>query len=128
MHPLYFDEMACAMIAAQLGKRANTALRVELRPTYHRSGAYFMLAIAWTTVDQAARDTGLVRCTGPHGVPAYVSPRIWRYIMWHPLRIDGNRIGPFKRLLPRITPNFVQDLRRWEDLHPSIELPATSAA
>src|SRR5258708_4714542 len=87
MTALRFDEMARAIVATRLSKRPNAALRIELLPISHRSGLYFVLSIRWTTVDQAARDGALVRCTGSHDVPAYVAPRIWRYMLWHPLQI-----------------------------------------
>jgi hypothetical protein len=128
MTPLCFDQMARAIIAARLGKQPDAALCIELRPTYSRGGPHFLLSLRWTTVEQAERDAYLVRCVGSHDVPTYVSPRIWRYLFWHPLGIEGKRFGPFTRLAPEVTPFFAEDLRRWEALHPAIQLPATAAA
>jgi hypothetical protein len=127
MVPLIFDDLAVAIIARRLRTRPHAALCLTLEPTYARRGAYSMLILRWTTAGKAERDERLLRWTGPHAVPVFITPRLWRYLVWHPLRVRGSRLGPLVRLLPAATVAFDIDLRQWEVLHPGIELPSVAA-
>jgi hypothetical protein len=127
MIPLIFDDLAAAIIAHRLKARPDAALCLTLEPTYARRMAYSRLVLRWTSAAKAGRDERLLSWTGPHGVPVFIAPRLWRYLVWHPLRVRGSRLGPFVRLLPMATVVFDIELRQWEGLHPSIELPGVAA-
>lgn len=127
MNPLYFDDLAETIISRRLRKRPNAALRLTLQATYSRGGACHTLTLCWVSAASAAREPDLLQWAGPHGIPMYIAPRLWRYLVWHPLRVRGERLGPFSRLLPLGDIGFDLDLRRWERLHPAMELPTVAA-
>ncbi len=125
---LRFDSRARDIIAARLHKCADAALCLELRRSSGPGAVYALPSLNWTTAAKAARQDRLLRASGPHGVPIFVAPRLWRYLTWHPIAITGQTFGPFfTRLLPAVDPLFAQTLRTWEYQHPDIVLPRNVA-
>lgn len=128
MNPLHFDDVTCAHLATHRAAHPDAALRLELVSTYSRGGPYSALVLRWTTVARAERNSQLLRWTGPHAVPVFIAPRLWRYMLWHPLGVHGVRVGPFTRLVPDVDPLFVATLQRWERQHPLMGLPSVAVA
>jgi hypothetical protein len=128
MNPIIFDDAANDIIGRHLAKHSDAALRLEIKRAYSRGCPYSLLALGWTTRGRAERDTSLVRCGGPRGVPVFIARRLTRYLAWHPLRVLGLHFGPFTRLMPQAGPFYVDDLRAWERAHPTTESPVLTAA
>ncbi len=60
-------------------------------------------------------------------VALFLEPRLLAYFVWHPVTVRGVGSGPFRKLVPALSPFFVNELRQWERLHPSLPLPAAVA-
>jgi hypothetical protein len=119
MNPLCFDDLAHGIIAHRLARRPDAALYLQIRHSYGRGGAYSIVVLRWTARHRAERDIGPVCWHGPHGVPVFIVPRLWRYLSWHPLRVNGVRFGPFSTLVPETDPLYVSDMCNWEWTHPA---------
>jgi hypothetical protein len=125
---LRFDQNAAAIVADEAGKGRDRALCVDINRTYGRGGPYYLVRLHWKPFARAARDGSLVRYTGPGGLHVFVERRLWRYFAWHPLRVHGMKLGPIRRLVPEAGPYFIDDLRAWEALHPSLGVVEPPAA
>jgi hypothetical protein len=125
---LRFDDKATSIILARAAGTTSAALRLEIDRTGGRGGAYYTLRLSWTSRSKAERDEQLVYCAGPRGVPVFVTHRLWRYFLWHPLRVHGLRFGPIRRLVPEAGPCFIDDLREWEQTHPTVGVIGAPAA
>ena len=128
MNPVHFDEVAQSIIVRRLAKRPDAALRLRIQHTAGCGGAYSFVTLRWTTRGGAAHDTSLIHWHGPDGVPIFVVPRLWRYLTWHPLRVDGLRFGPLRILIPATNPLYLHDLCAWECMHPAEEPAARGVA
>ncbi len=128
MNPLCFDDLAYGIIARRLAKHPDAALQLKIRHTQGRGGPYSIVTLRWTTRGRAERDTSMVRWHGPDRVPVFVVPRLWRYLAWHPLRVNGLRFGPFSMLIPATDPLYVNDMCAWERTHPAEEPAVKDAA
>jgi hypothetical protein len=128
MNLLYFDDLAQGIVSRPLAERPDAALKLVIRHSYGRGDAHSIVTLRWTTRGYAERDANLVRWHGPEGVPAYMVPRLWRYLAWHALRVNGLRFGPFGSLIPATHPLYVSDMCAWELTHPAENSAAEGAA
>ncbi len=94
--------------------------KLILERVYLRGIAPYIPVLRWTSSLDASRSTHLVRATGPRGVPLFIQWRLWRYLTWHPIKVIGQRLGPFSRLLPAVDPLFAEDLLTWERQHTGV--------
>jgi hypothetical protein len=128
MNPRYFDDQAQGIVSRPLAERPDAGLRLMVRHSYGRGGAHSTFTLRWTTRSYAERDANLVRWHGPEGVPVYMVPRLWRYLAWHALHVNGLRFGPFSSLISASHLLYVSDMCAWELTHPAENSAAEGAA